>query len=403
MNLLIQRKASLLAAVIALLVIFPDAAFADPPSPVLPETGEQTAKIDLLLGNAISQGLIAGGVVLVGNRKGILFERAYGRSSAEPNASATEIDTIFDIASLTKVVATAPSILKLAEERKLSLVDPVVRWFPEFAGKGKDDLLVLNLLTHTSGLDDFPFAAGNPLHSAVEGAAGQKLKGEIGSRFKYADINFILLAEMVRRITGTGLDQYAAASFFTPLGMKDTAFNPARDKALRFSATVSSDKTMLIGLVQDPVARQLGGVAGHAGVFSTARDLARFCCMVLNDGEFAGKRILSARAVQQMTAPYFSRGGNVIRGLGWDISSPFSSPKGNGFSEISFGHTGYSGSSIWLDPSADIFVVLLTARLDYIKIKAFSQLRSELSTLSAEIFSPVNGKGKLAINNWPDR
>lgn len=398
-----QIKVSLLAAVITLLVLFRFAAFADTPPPALKETGERTVKIDLLMGNAISRGLIAGGVVLVGNRKGILFERAYGRSSAEHNAPATEIDTIFDIASLTKVVATAPAILKLAEEGKLSLVDPVVKWFPEFAGKGKNDLLVLNLLTHTSGLDDFSLAAGNPLHSAVEGAAGQKLKGEIGSRFRYADINFILLGEMVRRVTGTGLDHYAAASFFTPMGMKDTAYNPGRDKSLRFSATISADKTILLGLAQDPEARQLGGVAGHAGVFSTARDLARFCCMFLNEGEFAGRRILSGRAVRQMTAPYFSRGGNVIRGLGWDISSPFSSPKGNGFSEVSFGHTGYSGSSLWLDPSADIFVVLLTARLDYRKPKEFSQLRSDLSTLSAEIFSSVTEKSKLAHNNEPDR
>jgi CubicO group peptidase (beta-lactamase class C family) len=125
--------------------------------------------------------------------------------------------------------------------------------------------------------------------------------------------------------------------------------------------------------------------------------------MILNEGEFAGKRILSSRAVQQMTAPYFSRGGSVIRGLGWDISSPFSSPKGNGFSENSFGHTGYSGSSLWLDPSEDIFVVLLTARLDYKKTSEFSKLRSDLSTLSAEIFAPAAGTGKLAHNNGPER
>jgi len=403
MNQLMQRNISLLAAAIAFLAFFRVAAFADAPFPASQESGEQTAKIDLLLGSAISHGLIAGGVVLVGNRQGVLFERAYGRSSVEPGAPATEIDTIFDIASLTKVIATAPAILKLAEERKISLVDQVVKWFPEFAGKGKDDLLVLNLLTHTSGLDDFPFAADNPLHSAVEGAAGQKLKGEIGSRFKYADINFILLGEMVRRVTGTGLDHYAAASFFAPLGMQDTAFNPGPEKSLRFSATVGADKSIRLGQVQDPEARQLGGIAGHAGVFSTARDLARFCCMFLNEGEYGGRRILSQRAVQQMTAPYFSRGGNVIRGLGWDISSPFSSPKGNVFSEFSFGHTGYSGSSIWIDPAADIFVVLLTTRLDYKNTREFSQLRSDLSTLSAGLFSTVTDKTKLAHYNGPVR
>jgi CubicO group peptidase (beta-lactamase class C family) len=356
-----------------------------------------------LLESAISRGLIAGGVVLVGNREGVLFERAYGRRSAEPNAPLMDIDTIFDIASLTKVVATAPAILKLAEEKKLSLIDPIVRWFPEFTGKGKGDLLVLNLLTHTSGLDDFPFAPNNPIHSAVEGAADQKLKGEIGSRFRYADINFILLGEMVRRVAGTGLDQYAATYFFTPLGMNDTTFNPGRDKALRCSATVSPENNSQLGLVQDPVARQLGGVAGNAGVFSTGPDLARFCRMILNEGEFEGRRILSSRTVEQMTAPYFSRGGNVIRGLGWDISSPFSSPKGNGFSEASFGHTGYSGSSIWLDPSEDLFVVLLTARLKYNNTREFNQLRSELSSLSADIFSSATKESKLAHNDGQDR
>jgi CubicO group peptidase (beta-lactamase class C family) len=364
---------------------------------------EKDQKFDQLMENAISRGLIAGGVVLVGDRRGVLFERAYGRTSAAPDAPSTGLDTIFDIASLTKVVATTPSILKLAEERKLSLVDPVTRWFPEFAGKGKDDLLVLNLLTHTSGLDDFPFAHDDPLHSAIQGAACQKLKGEIGDRFKYADINFILLGEMVRRITGTGLDRYAENSFFAPMGMKDTSFNPVGDKVMRCSATIGTDNALLFGVVQDPVARQLSGVAGHAGVFSTARDLSRFCRMILGDGELDGVRILSSRAVRQMTAPYFSRGGNVIRGLGWDISSPFSSPKGDGFSEVSFGHTGYSGSSLWLDPSSGIFVVLLTARLDYRNTREFSQLRSDMSTLSAEIFTPSTERSKLARFSGQDR
>jgi len=220
----------------------------------------------------------------------------------------------------------------------------------------------------------------------VERAAQQKLKGEIGSRFRYADINFILLGEMVRRITGIPLDRYAASHFFTPLGMRDTTFNPDNGKFLRCSATIGPDNCQLTGQVQDPLARQLGGVAGHSGVFSTARDLARFCRMILNEGEFEGVHILSGRAVRQMTAPYFSRGGNVIRGLGWDIASPFSAPRGNGFSEVSFGHTGYSGSSIWIDPTADIFVVLLTSRLDYKNTREFRQLRGELSSLCAGIF-----------------
>jgi CubicO group peptidase (beta-lactamase class C family) len=346
----------------------------------------RTEKIDLLIESAIGHGLVTGGVVLIGNSKEILFEKVYGHGLGEPELRPLVVDSLFDIASLTKVVATTPAILKLAEERKISLVDPVVKWFPEFTGKGKDDLLVLNLLTHTSGLDDFPLATINPLQSAIDGAARQRLKGEVGNHFKYADINFILLGELVRRASGAGLDQYAASKFYLPLGMRDTGFLPDAGRVLRCAATRGAD-VLLQGHVQDYLARQLGGVAGHAGVFTTAQDLARFCRMILNDGEVDGVRVLSERAVRQMTAPYFSRGGNVVRGLGWDIASPYSSPKGNGFSRYSFGHTGYSGSSLWIDPATDTFVVLLTSRVDYIKIKEFNQLRSDMSTLAANLFA----------------
>lgn len=382
--------------IIAVLLLCCTAAFAGSPPPPLPGQGERTSKIDLLLEGAISQGLIAGGVVLIGDRKGMLFEQAYGRMSAEPDAGPMEMATIFDLASLTKVVATAPAVLKLAQEGRLSLVDPVARWFPEFAGKGKDDLLVANLLTHTSGLDDFPLAADAPLQSAINGAAAQKSKGELWSRFRYADINFILLGELVRRASGAGLDLYTATHFHAPLRMADTGFNPDSGKITRCSATLGDGHSFILGVPQDSEARRLGGVAGHAGLFGTARDLARFCRMLLAEGTFEGTRVLSERAVRQMTAPYFSRNGQVVRGLGWDIASPFSSPKGSGFSEMSFGHTGYSGSSIWIDPASDTFVVLLTARLEYKNKKEFNLLRSELSSLAAELFGVGQDGGSIA-------
>ncbi|HEY6871474.1 MAG TPA: serine hydrolase domain-containing protein [Geobacteraceae bacterium] len=382
--------------IVAALLLFCSAAFADGTLPSRPAQVERTAGIDRLLEGAISRGLIAGGVVLIGDRQGMLFERPYGRMSTEPDAGPMETDTVFDLASLTKVVATTPAILKLAEEGRLSLVDPLVKWFPEFAGKGKEDLLVANLLTHTSGLDDFPLAADAPLQSAINGAAAQKIKGELWSRFRYADINFILLAELVRRASGAGLDRYTAASFYAPLGMEDTGFNPDREKVARCSATLGEGKSFFLGVPQDGECRLLGGVAGHAGLFSTARDLARFCRMLLGEGSIGGTRILSERAVRQMTAPYFSRGGRVVRGLGWDIDSPYSSPKGNGFSEVSFGHTGYSGSSIWIDPASDTFVVLLTARLEYRKTREFSQLRGDLSSLAAELFGVSRDGGRVA-------
>jgi CubicO group peptidase (beta-lactamase class C family) len=348
----------------------------------VPSFAGDTTAIDALFDGAIGRGMIAGAVVVVGNADKILFRHAYGRVSDLPDAPSMTTDTIFDVASLTKVIATTPSVLKLAEERRLSLLDPVKKWFPEFQGKGKDEILVLNLLTHTSGLDDFPLSDEHPLASAVQGAADERLKGEIGHRFHYADLNFILLAELVRRATGAGLDLYSLASFYRPLGMNDTSFNPRAKE--RCSPTLCWDR-IAVGEVQDELARQLGGVAGHAGLFSTAPDLARFCRMMLAGGVLDGRRVLEQRTVDQMTAPYFSRGGFVVRGLGWDISSPYSSPRG-GFSRVSFGHTGYSGSSVWIDPVSDTFVILLSARLDYRHVHDFNQLRSDLSTLAAKLF-----------------
>lgn len=384
-----SSRRSIAVRVIACMIIF---LLLPPVIPAIAETTPNThippyLEVDLLMQRAMAKGLVAGGVVLVGNRSGTLLERTYGKRSYGPDAPPTTPDTIFDIASLTKVVATTPAIMKLAEEGRLSLVDPLVRWFPEFAGKGKDSLLVMNLLTHTSGLDDFPLSSVDPMRSAVAGAASQRLKGEPGNRFKYADINFILLGELVRRVSGLTLDRYVADNFLAPIGMVDTGFNPPKEKFNRCAATMGSGKSPHVGEVQDQLSRQLSGVAGHAGVFTTARDLALFCRMIMNDGVISGRRILSSRAVEQMTAPYFSRGGKVVRGLGWDIASPFSAPRGNGFSEMSFGHTGYSGTSIWIDPEEDTFVILLTSRLEYRNLREFNQLRSDVSTFAAAIYA----------------
>jgi CubicO group peptidase (beta-lactamase class C family) len=345
------------------------------------------ALIDSVMQNAISRELIAGGVILVGDRHKDLLLKAYGRKDPPTEAEPVCDTALFDLASLTKVVATTPAIMRLVEEGKLSLVDPVARWFPELVGSGKDGLLVMHLLTHTSGLDDILPSSSAPMQSVIRGAALQTLKGEVGSRFHYADLNFILLGELVRRVSGKGLDQYANEYIYAPLGMKDTGFNPAQDKWMRCAATLAADNSPQCGVVQDYAARQLGGVAGHAGLFSTVHDLSLFCRMILNNGRLDGKRVLSERAVEQMVAPYFSRGGKVVRGLGWDIDSPFSSPRGAGFSENSFGHTGYSGSSIWIDPESGIYVIVLTTRLQYRNTREFSQLRGDVSTAVAAIFA----------------
>jgi CubicO group peptidase (beta-lactamase class C family) len=229
----------------------------------------------------------------------------------------------------------------------------------------------------------------------VEGCAARPLKGGIGSSFSYADINFILLGELVRRASGSALDQYALERFYIPLGMADTFFSPPPALKSRLSATVLPDGSLISGEPQDNHARQLGGVAGHAGLFSTAADLARFCRMLMNGGELNGRRVLAERTVNQMTVPRYLRGGKVVRGLGWDIASPYSSPRGHGFSEYSFGHTGYSGTSIWIDPEQDLFVVLLTARIDYRRTGEFNRLRRDLSTIAATCLVPA-GRGAQA-------
>ena len=164
--------------------------------------------------------------------------------------------------------------------------------------------------------------------------------------------------------------------------MADPFFLPPAAVKPRISATVLPDRVLLTGEPQDYHARQLGGVAGHAGLFSTAADLARFCRMLMNGGELDGRRVLADRTVAQMTAPHYAQGGNVIRGMGWDIASPYSAPRGHGFSEFSFGHTGYSGMSLWIDPKRDLFVVLLTARIDFRRTGEFNRLRRDLSTIA---------------------
>ncbi|KAB0669376.1 beta-lactamase family protein [Oryzomonas sagensis] len=352
-----------------------------------PMDAGRTATIDFLLEQAISRGLIAGGVVVVGNHDGILYRSARGgRFPTADSAPLTE-RTMFDIASLTKVFATAPAVMKLLETGAINLTDPLTRWFPEFEGSGREDITVLNLLTHTSGLDDSAISGGAPLNEVIRMAASEKQWRLPGNRFRYADTNFILLGELVRRVTGASLDRYCRDNLYGPLAMTDTMFLPPAERLPSIAPTLGSAREYLTGIVQDDVARRLGGVAGHAGLFSSAQDLARFARMLLRGGQLDGKRIFSERVVRQMTAPYFYSNGAVVRGLGWDMDSPYSAPRGDFFSETSFGHTGYSGSSVWIDPQRDLFVILLTNRLDYRDIRLFNQLRSDISTISVAVFS----------------
>lgn len=346
----------------------------------------RAVSIDLMLENAIRRGLISGGVVTVGNHAGQLYGTAQGRLYPDPAAPFITERTLFDTASLTKVLATAPAVMKLLEQGKITLLDPLSRWFPEFEGTDREEITILNLLTHTSGLDDVEIPADDPLHSLIEKAVLQNNGTIPGNRFRYADINFILLGELVKRVSSLPLDRFCSEYIFAPTGMAETAFLP-QTELTAIAPTESQNNTLRAGVVQDMNARRLGGVAGHAGLFSTASDLNRFAAMILNLGRYNGVQVFKERVITQMTSPYFSNKGRVIRGLGWDINSPFSSPRGHYFSDMSFGHTGYSGSSIWIDPEQDLYVILLTVRLNYTNVHQFNQLRSDISSLAVSIFS----------------
>ena len=361
------------------------------------DTG-RTTTIDYLLERAVAQGLIGGGVVLVGNRDGVIYSTSRGKTGSSADAPALNDRTMFDIASLTKVIATAPAIMKLLEEGRITLLDPLTRWFPEFEGTDREDITILNLLTHTSGLNDITFNSPDPLTTAIQKTGIQKSGRLPGARFRYADINFILLAELIRRVSGEPLDRYCREYFYGPLGMGDTMFLPPHERAGGIAPTLGTSNELLTGIVQDENARLLGGVAGHAGLFSSASDLSRFASMILNNGTFHGVSVFKERVLSQMTAPYFYSNGNVVRGLGWDIISPYSSPRGSYFSEMSFGHTGYSGSSIWIDPQRDLFVILLTVRLNYRDTRHINRLRSDISSIAVSVFSPSQHASDLLEN-----
>lgn len=361
---------------------------------------EGSSALGRVMEDAVDSGLLTGAVVLVGDGSRDLFLRSYGFLSPEPGAPKARIDTVFDLASLTKVLATAPSVMKLVESGRLGLHDPLIKWFPEFAGSDKDGIEVFHLLTHSSGLVDFSLRECGTMAEVLEKAATLPVREGAGERFKYADINFILLGELVGRVSGKQLDSFARDTFFVPLGMSSTLYNPPEELRAKCAATRIEADNFLNGTVQDPNARALGGVAGHAGLFATAADLSRFCRMVLAGGMSAGKRVLAEETVRTMIAPNFFQGGKVVRGLGWDLVSPYSSPRGSRFPCTSFGHTGYSGCSIWIDPESGLFVCILAARRDYRRTGEFRRLRGAVSDLAAAVFAkPTQRKCRENLEN----
>ncbi len=360
---------------------------------VVAEAGLDTKRLDEIqpiVEAAIMEKKLPGAVVLVGRGDKVVYQKAIGNRAVEPSIEAMTADTIFDLASLTKVIATTTSVMKLLEDGRIRLNDRVATFIPGFERYRKADITIRHLLAHTSGLRpdldlDEPWSGAE---QAITLAIEEVPTAAPGERFVYSDINFLLLGEIVRRVSGRSLDQYAHEEIFTPLKMNDTMFLPPEPLRARIAPTekcTPCDGTgpqMLRGIVHDPTARRMGGVAGHAGLFGTAADLANFCRMLLNGGEFNGARILSPLTVAKMTGPVV---GNdpALRGLGWDIDSPYSSNRGELLPVGSFGHTGFTGTSLWIDPVTKEFVVFLSNRVHPDGKGDVTPLRARVSTIAA--------------------
>ncbi len=347
------------------------------------------APIADVVDHEIAAGKIPGAVVLIGNRDRILYRRAFGLRAVEPSSETMTVDTIFDLASLTKVVATTPSIMQLIARHRLSLDDKVARYWPSFAKNGKQDVTVEELLTHTSGLrPDLDLSTawtGRP--GASVRIEGERPVAEPGSRFLYSDINFEALGELVQRVSGQTLDAYAKRHIFDPLHMASTRFRPTNAMRKRTAPTDYQDGVLRRGDVQDPTAYRMSGVSGDAGLFGTADDLAKFASMILNGGTLDGTRILDSASVARMKSVR-ALPGSVERALGWDVASPYSAGFDKAFGVTSFGHTGYTGTSLWIDPSTDTYLIILTSRLHPHDRGDVKTLREEIAKIVAAAVKP---------------
>ena len=311
-------------------------------------------------------GEFAGCVVGVGTSEGLVYLEAFGDRQVVPERVVMTTDTVFDMASVTKPVATATSIMALFERGALRLTDPINKHLPEITGEHGGLITINDLLTHRSGyIPDNPI--GDYQHGAEESwkrLFALKPTDEPGTKFKYSDVNFELLGKIVERVSGETLDVFAKKNIFEPLGMEETGYKPGPELAARAAATeprngVASGEPPLVGEVHDPRAALLGGVAGHAGLFSTAEDLARYAEAMLK----GGAPVLHRKTLALMTEPLAEGDPSYGRSRGWDKGSSFSSNRGQLMTGEAYGHGGFTGNAFWIDPGLDLYVIFLSNRL----------------------------------------
>jgi uncharacterized protein YbbC (DUF1343 family) len=364
--------------------------------------------IDALVTQALEEHRMPGAVVIIGRKSGVYFRRAYGRRAILPGPLPMTTTTIFDLASLTKPLVTASLIQWLVERRKLDLDDKVSTFLPAFAVHGKEPISVRQLLEHTGGL---PIV--NPLRDYRDGPERAyerllDLRPEYppGQHYLYGDLSYLVLGALVEHLSGERLDALAKRILFEPLGMRETGYLPPRSELARIAPTEVADERpipLIHGEVHDPRAWLLGGVAGNAGVFSTADDVARFARMLLGGGELDGVRVLSRASVQELTRPEQVPG--AVRTPGWDVSSSYSKARGRLLSPRAFGHGGYTGTSLWIDPELDLFVGFLSNRVHPKPEKSVVALQGDIADAAVAAmspFPPACAETRVSVENGID-
>ena len=390
---LFRARRAALAAAFAGLAVLGGPARAQAPRPAAQPS--PFAPIAPLVTDAVARHELPGAVVLIGQGDRIVYQHAFGQRAVAPAPEPMTEDTIFDLASLTKVIATTPSVMQLVEQGRIRLDDPVARFIPGFGRYGKAGITIRELLTHTSGLrPDLELTVEfSGADEAIRRAADEVPIAPPGTRFLYSDINFFLLGRIVEQVSGERIDRYAARHVFGPLGMRDTMFLPPASLRARIAPTQrclplawpcnQPDAPFLRGVVHDPTSRRMGGVAGHAGLFSDAADLSRYCRMLVGGGQLDGVRVLAPATVALMTSPATPVGMADVRGLGWDIDSSFSANRGELFPIGSYGHTGFTGTGVWLDPASKSYVIFLSNRVHPDGTGDVTPLRGRVATVAA--------------------
>jgi len=347
---------------------------------------ERLKNIDNVINQAINNEELPGAVVLIGQHNKIVYEKAFGNRALEPYIEPMTLDTIFDIASLTKIF-TASAIVQLAERGLIRINVPVSTYIPEFGKNEKEKITIEQLLVHSSGLiadnpeEDYMFGYEKAFENIYNLAPLQ----EPGTKFIYSDVNYIVLGELIKKISGQTLDTYIQENILNKLTMHETMFVPEESLYPRIAPTEYRDNTIIRGQVHDPRAYLLSGIAGHAGLFSTARDLAKFCFLFLDNKNTQESHVLSNLAIQRMIKAHAITP-TQSRGLGWDIDTQFSSYRGDFFANT-FGHTGFTGTSIVIDPASKIFIIILSNRVHPNRTGNVVSLRAKIANIVASALS----------------